>query len=178
MIYFNLHLKTKKENCKFNFYYNKTDITPTVVDGGNEIILANWPNDKHIICNINNDIPIKIPSHPYVLVNRSVLCNCSMEVENLFLLESLSACQDTNSILIMYFTVNTAFVNYLDQFPNLTESLEFPTVRNKTTYEQIFPISLNISKFDPTLLTTSSHTYTNNKEIFDLQERHDSMNWK
>ena len=40
-----------------------TEITPTVLDGGDEIILANWPNDKHIICNINNDILVKIPSH-------------------------------------------------------------------------------------------------------------------
>ena len=54
----------------------------TVLDGGNEFILANWPNDKHIICTINNDIPIRIPSHPYVLENRSVLYNCSMEAEN------------------------------------------------------------------------------------------------
>ena len=71
------------------FYYNKTDITLTVLDGGNEIILANWPNDKHIICTINNDIPPEIPSHPYVLVNRSVLCNCGIEAENNFLLECL-----------------------------------------------------------------------------------------
>ena len=107
-IYFNLNSETIKENCKFRFYYNKTDITTTVTDGGNEINLANWPNNKHIICKINNDIPIKIPSNPYVLVNRSVLCNCGIEVENHFLLESLAACQDTNSKLLMYFTVNTA----------------------------------------------------------------------
>ena len=75
----------------FNFYYNKTDVTPTVLDGGNKIILANWPKDKHIICSINNDIPIRIPSHPYVLVKRSVLCNCGIEAENHFLLESLAA---------------------------------------------------------------------------------------
>ena len=50
MIYFNLDVETIKENCKFIFYYNKTDITPTVLDGGHEIILDNWPNDKHIIC--------------------------------------------------------------------------------------------------------------------------------
>ena len=80
MIYFNLNTETIKENCKFKVYYNKTDITPTVLDGGNELILANWPNDKHIICNINNDIPIKIASHLYVLVTRSVLCYCGMEV--------------------------------------------------------------------------------------------------
>ena len=61
-IYFNLDAETIKENCKFKFYYNKTDITPTVLDGGNEIILANLPNDKHIICNINNDIPSKYPA--------------------------------------------------------------------------------------------------------------------
>ena len=95
VIYFNLNVETIKENCKFKFYCNKTDITPTLLDGGNKIILANWPNNKHIICNINNEILIKIPSHPYVLVNRSVLCNCGIEVENHFLLESLAACQDT-----------------------------------------------------------------------------------
>ena len=129
-------------------------------------------------------MPIKIPSHPYVLVNSSVLCNCSIDAENHFLLESLPACQGMNSKLVMYFTVNTAFINYLDQFPNLTESLEFWIIKNKTTFEQILPITLNISKFDPTLLTASSdlkeliHQYTNNKEIFNLQERHDSMELK
>ena len=94
-------LKLSKKNCKFKCYY-KTDITPTILDGGNKIILANWPKDKHIICNINNDIPIKIPSHLYVLINRSVLCNCGIEAENHFLLESLAACQNavkTNNVL-------------------------------------------------------------------------------
>ena len=122
-VLFNLGIGVIKENCNFRFYYNKTDISPTVLDGGNEIILANWPNDKHIICTINNDISVRIPSHPYVLVNRSFLCNCSMEANNHYLLESLAACDNRNSKLTMYFTVNTAFLNYLDMFPNLTESL-------------------------------------------------------
>ena len=65
-IYFYLDKEIIKHNCDFTFYYNKADITPTVLDGGNIIILANWPNDKHIICTTNNDIPIKIPSHPYI----------------------------------------------------------------------------------------------------------------
>ena len=145
-IYFNVDPETIKENCKFKFYYNKTGITPTVLDGGNEIILANWPNDKHILCNIKNDIPVKIPSYPYVLVNRSVLCNCG--IENHFLFKSLAACENANSELTMYFTVNTAFINYLDKFPNLPECLEFLIIKYKTTFEQTLPISLNISTFD------------------------------
>ena len=170
-IYFDLSSGIIKENCKFDFYYSKTDITPTVLDSGNEIILANWLNDKHIICNVSNDIPVKIPSHPYVLVNRSVLCNCGIEVENHFLLESLAACHDVNPKLVIYFMVNTAFVNYLDQFPNLTESLEFPIIKKKTTFKQTLPISLNTSKFDSNLLTASKylkdfiHQYNNRKEI-------------
>ena len=81
----------------------------------------------------------------------------------------------------MYFTVNTALANYLDKFLNLIESLEFPIIKNRMTFEQTLPISLNISKFDSTLLTTSNgleefiNRYTNHKEIFDLQERHDNM---
>ena len=136
VIYFDLDSEIIKENCQFHFYYNKTDVTPTVVDGGNEIILGNWPNDKHIICSINNDIPIRIPSYPYVLVNRSVLYNCGIEAEIYFLLESLAAYHDSNSKLVMYFMVNTAFVNYLDQTDSLTETLEFQILKNKTSFEQ------------------------------------------
>ena len=43
-IYSDLDPEIIKENCTFDFYYNKTDITPTVLDGGNDNILANWPN--------------------------------------------------------------------------------------------------------------------------------------
>ena len=63
-IYFDLNTEIIKQNCDFLFYYNKTDITPAVLDGGNEIILANWPADKHIICSINNDIPDRNSKSP------------------------------------------------------------------------------------------------------------------
>ena len=84
MIYFDLGPDIIRENCKFAYYFNKTNITPMVHDEGNKIFLANWPDDKHFICNVNNDIPVKIPSHPYVLVNRSILSNCGIEAENNF----------------------------------------------------------------------------------------------
>ena len=102
-IYFNLTIDIIRNNCNFDFYYNKSDVTPTVLDGGDEIILANQPNDKHIICNINNDIPVKIPSHPYVLVNRSILCNCGIEADNHHLLESITSCDRKITKLTMYF---------------------------------------------------------------------------
>ena len=173
VMYFNLDKDTIKRNCGFIFYFNKTDITLTVLDGSQEVILANWPNNKHIICTINNDIPIEIPSHPYVLFNRSVLCNCSIETENNFLLGSLAACHDTNTKLIIYFTMNTAFTNYIDQF-NLMEELEMPILTYKSTSEFTLSVFLNKSTFDDillsTLLTLKEYIaqYKHEKEIFDL----------
>ena len=177
-IYFDLDTEIIKWNCDFVFYFNKSDIPPTVLDGGNEIILVNWPESKCIICTINNDFPIAIPSHLYVLVNRSILCNCRIEAENNFLLESLATCHDTNIKLIMYFTVNNAFTNYLNEF-NLMEEVEIPIFMNKSTLEITLPVFLNKSTFNEMLLSAPltlkeyvAH-YKCDKEIFDLKERHD-----
>ena len=146
------------------------------MDGGNKLILANWPNDKHIICNVNNDIPVKIPSHPYALVNRSVLYNCSIEADNHYLLESIAACDNRDCKLTMYFAINTAFANYLDMFSNLTES--FLLTKNRTTHEQTLSLNLSITGFAKSLLYVSTslkkfaENYAKDKEIFDLKERH------
>ena len=37
MIYFDLDWEIIIENCKFNFHYNKTDVTPIVLGGGNKL---------------------------------------------------------------------------------------------------------------------------------------------
>ena len=161
-------------NCDFTFYFNKTDVTPTVLDGGDEIVLANWPNDKHIICNINNGIPIKIPSHPYVLVNKSVLYSCGIEADNHHLLKSIATCDNKITKLVMYFTINLAFTNYLDMLPSMTNSL--PIIKDGTRYQQTLP--LNLSNFDNSLrhaltkLKDFMDDYIKNKEIFDLQQGH------
>ena len=97
-------------------------------------------------------------------------------MENNFLLEFLAACHDANSKLVIYFMVHTAFVNYLDSLNNSTDSLTFPLLMNRPTFEQTLPISLNVSTFDYKLLmapkTLKDFVHQNNckKEIFDLQK--------
>ena len=124
---------------------------------------------------MNNDIPVKIPSHPYVLVNKSVLCNCGIEADNHYLLESLAACDNKAQNLVMYFTINMAFTNYLNMLPNLT----IPAlIRDRTTYEPPLPINLTSPAFDsslkdaPTGLKSFICSYAMNKEIFDFEQRH------
>ena len=68
VIHFDLGNDIIKENCEFQYYFNKTHVKPSVLGGRHEMILANWPNTKYVTCNDNHNYPIKIPSHPHVLL--------------------------------------------------------------------------------------------------------------
>ena len=164
-----------KENCKFNFYFNNTDVKPAVLDGGYQIILTNWPSYKRIICAHNNNIPIDIPSHPYVLLNKSILCNCNIDVENNFLLKLLAACREKEKPdLEMYFTVNLAFVDYLDL---LKETIDMLVIRNWTNQEQILPKALKSFEINskllqaPKMLKEYVNQYREKRKLLDLQEK-------
>ena len=153
-IYFDLGADIIKENCEFQYYFNKTDVKPSVLDGGHEIILANWPSTKYVTCNDNHNYPIKIPSHPYVLLKRTVLCNCDIHAENHFLLESIATCPGKQSAITMYYTVNTTSIHYFDSLKeNLeTTNLDAYIPQNWTTGEQVLPISLQMTQFDSKFL--------------------------
>ena len=152
------------------------DIKPTILDGGFQIILANWPNYRKIMFLHNNNILINIPGHPYVLMNRSILCNCNIKAESNFLLQSLAACEgsETKTDLEMHFTINLAFVNYFD---NVIEQLGIPISQNWTTQEQILPFSLETFEISSNLLNAPKTLhdlavqYHNQRNILNKKEQ-------
>ena len=153
-MYFNLNHEIK-QNCNFGYHFNKTDITPLVLDGGQQIILANWPSYKRMICTYKNKIPVNNPSHLYVFLDRNILCNCDIVAENNFLLESLAACRENNiQKLEMFCTVNLAFLDHLE---DLTEVLDTPIDRNWMHEKQIFPISPESFQNNSSLLQAPKH---------------------
>ena len=131
-MYIQLDRQTIKDNCISDYYYIKTDVKPSILDGGNEIVLANWPSFKRIVCSIQNNIL-------YVLLNRMVLCNCIIEAESNFLLESIAACDPKRDSVDLekYFVANTAFLIYFDE---LISTLDIPFFHNITRQEHILPI--------------------------------------
>ena len=88
----------------------------------------------------------------------------------------LPTCDNKITKLVMHFTINLAFTNYLDVLPNLTDSLTI--IRDRTKYEQPLPLNLGIPSIDSSLIHATTklkdfmNNYVNNKEIFDLQQRH------
>ena len=99
-----------------------------------------------------------------------------IEADHRHLLESIAACDNKVTKLIMYFTINLAITNYLDMISNLTYFL--PIIKDRMRYEQPLPLNLSIPHFDnslrcrPTKLKDFMSSYINDKEIFDLQQRH------
>ena len=78
--------------------------------------------------------------------------------------------------LVMYFTVNVAFVNYFD---NIIQCLGIPVLRNWTTQEHILTLSVESFEINaslpnaPKMLKQFVNQYENKKKILELQEHKD-----
>ena len=62
---------------------------------------------------------------------------------------SIATFYGKQSDLVMYFTVNTAFIHYFD---NLTDALDVHMSQDWTPHEQVLPISLQMFDFNSKLL--------------------------
>ena len=136
--------------CTFDYYYNTT-VTPSVLDGGTHILLANMLSPKRLVCSEDLHMAHPVPSYPYVLVNRSLLCNCHLESGLTYLLESVGSCSPKPKF-VMYFTINSAFNHYMSLF-GLSENETVST--ELIGQDHTFDIFLNNS-FPPILLDNSS----------------------
>ena len=173
IVYFNSNHDIK-ENCDFYYYHNMTDVMPSVLYEGKQINLANLPNYKRIICTYNNNILVNIPSHPYGLLDRNILFNCDIEAESNFLLKSLATCKEHEKPdLEMYFIMNLAFVDYLEQ---LNETKTTTINRNWTSAKQ--PILISLDSFQvssklmhaPIMLKDFMEQYQENRITVTKQE--------
>ena len=85
---------------------------PSVLDGGPQILLANILTPKRLICTYVH-MACPVPSHDYVLVNRSMLCNCHMESGLTYLLKSIAFCDTASADFTMSFTLNLVFLHMI-----------------------------------------------------------------
>ena len=115
------------QTCEFQYFYNKT-VIPSVLDGGDKIVLANMKESKRLNCynSQNVDLPSNIPHSPYAVVSRSFLCDCHLTTEMVTLLSSPSACEGEKSRnKTLTFTLNPAFLQVLSQFKDNLENTQF-----------------------------------------------------
>ena len=138
-IYYNLSKEVIDDYCTFKYFYNTT-VMPSVLDGGHQILLANMLTPRRLICTYASDMARPVPSHDYVLVSRSMLCNCHMESGLTYLLKSIAFCEDASTDYTMSFALNLAFLHMIQElWPGNFSTL----APNITSNEMFFPLGLS-----------------------------------
>ena len=88
--------------CTFKYFYNIM-VQPSILDGGNHILLANQKAAKNLICSHNHNLAMPLAQFPYVLVNRSLLCHCQLQSGMTHLAKSLASCKDATELKIVFY---------------------------------------------------------------------------
>ena len=108
--FYNLGPATITKNCKFDYYYNTT-VPPVILDGGRDVLLANFHGPRSLKCSsVNGGLAKPAQEHKYAVVNREFLCDCQLDLEHASVLRQLSSCsKGSSSKMHMKFTINLAF---------------------------------------------------------------------
>ena len=143
-IFYNLPREIILQNCDFKYYYNIT-VQPSVLDGGTDLVLANMLNEKRLICSYDQGLAKPLPTSPYALVSRNILCHCHLQIGLTYLLKTIAACNASETPVLEY-TANLAFMDYFATFWNNTP-VNAPSLspHNSTS----FPIHLEDYSQDP-----------------------------
>ena len=139
-IFYDMGAKRVTEACEFKYMYNAT-VAPTILDGGKELLLANFHGPRSLKCDTKDGRLAKpMPEHTYAVVNREFLCDCQLDLEYASILKQISACgEKTHYDLTLRFTVNLAFWQMLKQYKPKLAKIVMP---NMNRIEQTFPVKL------------------------------------
>ena len=133
-IFYNLGPATVTKNCRFDYYYNKT-VPPVILDGGRDVLLANFHGPRSLKCSsVNGGLAKPAPENTYAVVNREFLCDCQLDLEHASVLRQLSSCsKSSSSKMHMKFTINLAFWEmFKKRSPNSASNIQPPICRGGT----------------------------------------------
>ena len=142
-IFYNLGPARITKNCKFDYYYNTT-VPPVILDGGRDVLLANFHGLRSLKCSsVNGGLAKPAPEKTYAMVNREFLCDSQLDLEHASVLRQLSSCtKSSTSKMHMKFTINLAFWKmFKKRSPNSASNIQ-PQYAEEV---QTFPVDL----YDP-----------------------------
>ena len=136
-IFYELGPQQVIKNCKFDYMYNAT-VPPVILDGGRDVLLANFHGPRSLKCtSINGGLAKPALEHTYAVVNREFLCDCQLDLEHASVLRQLSSCKkDESSKLVMQFHVNITFWELLrKQSPQIAEQVQPKFTDHRQTFD-------------------------------------------
>ena len=173
-IFYSLGPATVTNNCRFDYYYNIT-VPPVILDGGRDVLLANFHGPRSLKCSsVNGGLAKPAPENTYAVVNREFLYDCQLHLEHASVLRQLSSCsKSSSSKMHMKFTINLAFWEmFKKRSPNSASNTQ-PQYAEEVQTFSVDLYDLQIGKLDqPVDLEKLMETMdTNGKKISTVEER-------
>ena len=173
-IFYNLGPATVTKNCKFDYYYNTT-VPPVILDGGRDVLLANFHGPRSLKCSsVNGGLAKPAPENTYAVVNREFLCDCQLDLEHASVLRQLSSCsKSSSSKMHMKFTINLAFWEmFKKRSPNSASNIQ-PQYAEEVQTFSVDLYHLQMGKLDqPVDLEKFMETMgTNGQKMSTIEER-------
>ena len=80
-IFYDMGPKRVTQPCTFTYVYDGK-IAPTFIDGGSELLLANFHGLRSLKCDTKDSgLANLAPEHTYAVVTREFLCDCQLDLE-------------------------------------------------------------------------------------------------
>ena len=173
-IFYNLGPATVTKNCKFD-YYNNATVPPVILDGGRDVLLANFHGPRSLKCSsVNGGLAKPAPENTYAVVNREFLCDSQLDLKHASVLRQLSSCSKSRSSKMhMKFTINLAFWEmFKKRSPNSASNIQ-PQYAEEVQTFSVNLYDLQIGKLDqPVDLEKFMETMgTNGQKMSTIEER-------
>ena len=141
-LYYNRSVDLIVSECPFSFYHNHT-VTPSMLDGGDYLVLVNVPVKHSPTCDPKNFTSLH--KGTYSLMNHDILCNCTLQAKLAYFPSDLGACNDTPTVVHFEERPNIAFDTV---FNDLLKEMNPPSPNRKAqkpvSEQADFPLNLTL----------------------------------
>ena len=140
-LFYNKSADVITTNCQFAFFHNRT-VSPSVLDGGQNLILANVHLEHNPACDPKR-LPL-IPSGSYVQTSCEILCNCTLQSQLAYLPSDLGACPNQVGPIHFEESHNFAFATIFKDILHLSSFVPVHPSPPSFHPPHIFPINLTL----------------------------------
>ena len=132
--------KRVTQSCELKYMYD-AKVGPAILDGGNDLSLANFHGPRSLKCDTKaGGLAKPAPKHTYAVLTREFLCDCQLDLEYASILKQISTCgEKTKYEMTLRFTVNLAFWQLLKHYKPILAKTVNPDLKR---IKQTFPVKL------------------------------------
>ena len=170
-IYHNRPAHEINELCEFD-YLHQYQPRPQILDGGNEVLIANCPVPWTFSCKHGQHIPTDVVAAPYITLHKSALCRCSVAIGPYVLRELLTTCpaegRPGSTEVKTGVSVNQAVYNNMEEWPSITDDIRRNMALVKSVSHMTNPLLPSTAGLSP--LPVADIIEAADPDVLDLEE--------